>query len=155
MQRNYLLPAIVLGGFLCAGMVYVGQSASSALLEMKALERTVTVKGLAEKEVKANIAIRVVAFLKESGFSDSEITVSLPSIEDRQAQGYVDPNVRYRYSAKINLSVYTSQIDLMLSTRKQMINLVKEGIAIASQDYENRTEFLFTALNDVKPTMVG
>ena len=178
MQKNYLLSALLLGGFLCAGMVYLGQSASSALLEMKALERTVTVKGLAEKEVKANIAIwpinftevdnnlpklyetvqqktdRVVAFLKESGFSDSEITVSLPSIEDRQAQGYVDPNVRYRYSAKINLSVYTSQIDLMLSTRKQMINLVKEGIAIASQDYENRTEFLFTALNDVKPTMV-
>ena len=132
----------------------------------------------AEKEVKANVAIwpinftevdnnlpklyetvqqktdRVVAFLKEQGFSDSEITVSLPSIEDRQAQGYVDPNVRYRYSAKVNLSVYTPQIDLMLNTRKQMINLVKEGIAIASQDYDNRTEFLFTDLNSVKPIMV-
>lgn len=94
------------------------------------------------------------AFLKEQGFSDSEITISLPSIEDRQAQGYVDPNVRYRYSAKVNLSVYTPQIDLMLNTRKQMISLVKEGIAIASQEYDNRTEFLFTDLNSVKPVMV-
>ena len=178
MEKNNILPALLLGGFLCAGLVYVGQTASTALLQMKAMERTVTVKGLAEKEVKANVAIwpinftevdnnlpklyetvqqktdRVVAFLKEQGFSDSEITISLPSIEDRQAQGYVDPNVRYRYSAKVNLSVYTPQIDLMLNTRKQMISLVKEGIAIASQDYDNRTEFLFTDLNSVKPVMV-
>lgn len=178
MEKNNILPALLLGGFLCAGLVYVGQTASTALLQMKAMERTVTVKGLAEKEVKANVAIwpinftevdnnlpklyetvqqktdRVVAFLKEQGFSDSEITISLPSIEDRQAQGYVDPNVRYRYSAKVNLSVYTSQIDLMLNTRKQMISLVKEGIAIASQEYDNRTEFLFTDLNSVKPVMV-
>lgn len=178
MEKNNILPALLLGGFLCAGLVYVGQTASTALLQMKAMERTVTVKGLAEKEVKANVAIwpinftevdnnlpklyetvqqktdRVVAFLKEQGFSDSEITISLPSIEDRQAQGYVDPNVRYRYSAKVNLSVYTTQIDLMLNTRKQMISLVKEGIAIASQDYDNRTEFLFTDLNSVKPIMV-
>lgn len=178
MEKNNILPALLLGGFLCAGLVYIGQTASTALLQMKAMERTVTVKGLAEKEVKANVAIwpinftevdnnlpklyetvqqktdRVVAFLKEQGFSDSEITVSLPSIEDRQAQGYVDPNVRYRYSAKVNLSVYTPQIDLMLNTRKQMISLVKEGIAIASQEYDNRTEFLFTDLNSVKPVMV-
>lgn len=178
MEKNNILPALLLGGFLCAGLVYVGQTASTALLQMKAMERTVTVKGLAEKEVKANVAIwpinftevdnnlpklyetvqqktdHVVAFLKEQGFSDSEITISLPSIEDRQAQGYVDPNVRYRYSAKVNLSVYTPQIDLMLNTRKQMISLVKEGIAIASQDYDNRTEFLFTDLNSVKPIMV-
>ena len=178
MEKNNILSALLLGGFLCAGLVYVGQTASTALLQMKAMERTVTVKGLAEKEVKANVAIwpinftevdnnlpklyetvqqktdRVVAFLKEQGFSDSEITVSLPSIEDRQAQGYVDPNVRYRYSAKVNLSVYTPQIDLMLNTRKQMISLVKEGIAIASQEYDNRTEFLFTDLNSVKPVMV-
>lgn len=178
MEKNNILPALLLGGFLCAGLVYVGQTASTALLQMKAMERTVTVKGLAEKEVKANVAIwpinftevdnnlpklyetvqqktdRVVAFLKEQGFSDSEITISLPSIEDRQAQGYVDPNVRYRYSAKVNLSIYTPQIDLMLNTRKQMISLVKEGIAIASQEYDNRTEFLFTDLNSVKPVMV-
>ncbi|WP_413490686.1 SIMPL domain-containing protein [Shewanella baltica] len=178
MEKNNILPALLLGGFLCAGLVYVGQTASTALLQMKAMERTVTVKGLAEKEVKANVAIwpinftevdnnlpklyetvqqktdRVVAFLKEQGFSDSEITISLPSIEDRQAQGYVDPNVRYRYSAKVNLSVYTPQIDLMLNTRKQMISLVKEGIAIANQEYDNRTEFLFTDLNSVKPVMV-
>ncbi|MCS6180007.1 SIMPL domain-containing protein [Shewanella baltica] len=178
MEKNNILPALLLGGFLCAGLVYVGQTASTALLQMKAMERTVTVKGLAEKEVKANVAIwpinftevdnnlpklyetvqqktdHVVAFLKEQGFSDSEITISLPSIEDRQAQGYVDPNVRYRYSAKVNLSVYTPQIDLMLNTRKQMISLVKEGIAIASQEYDNRTEFLFTDLNSVKPVMV-
>lgn len=177
-HRSHLLPAVVLGGFLCAGLVYLGYSASTALLQMKSLERTVTVKGLAEQDVAANIVIwpinftevdnslptlyetvqqktdKVVAFLRQQGFSETEITISLPSIEDRQAQGYVDPNVRYRYSAKVNLSLYTSKIDLMLSTRKQMINLAKEGIVIANQDYANRAEFLFTDLNAVKPAMI-
>ncbi|HCE51786.1 MAG TPA: hypothetical protein DER18_10200, partial [Shewanella baltica] len=62
MEKNNILPALLLGGFLCAGLVYVGQTASTALLQMKAMERTVTVKGLAEKEVKANVAIWPINF---------------------------------------------------------------------------------------------
>ncbi len=35
-----------------------------------------------------------------------------------------------------------------------MLDLTKEGIAISNQDYNSRTEFLFTELNEVKPDMV-
>ncbi|QYJ79991.1 SIMPL domain-containing protein [Shewanella acanthi] len=178
MQKSLLLPAIILGGLLCIGLMFIGHSAQSALLQMKSMERTVTVKGLAENEVKATVAIwpinfvevdnnlaklyetvqqktdSVVGFLKNQGFNDDEITVALPSIEDRQAQGFAQPNISYRYSAKVKIAVYTKQIDLMLASRIQMINLVKEGIAITTQDYDSRAEFLFTDLNAVKPAMV-
>ncbi|MCH1930771.1 SIMPL domain-containing protein [Shewanella sp. A25] len=178
MQKSLIFPALILGGLLSLSLMFVGHSASTALLQMKSMERTVTVKGLAEKEVKATVAIwpinfvevdnnlgklyetvqqksdAVVVFLKSQGFSDDEITVALPSIEDRQAQGFAQPNISYRYSAKVKISVYTKQIDLMLASRVQMINLVKEGIAITTQDYDSRTEFIFTDLNAVKPAMV-
>ncbi len=145
---------------------------------MKSMERTVTVKGLAEQEVKANIAIwpirftevdndlstlyqtvqvqtdKVISFLLKQGFSTDEISSSLPSIEDRQAQGYVDPNVKYRYAAKVTISIYTKRVDLLLNSRKNMLELAKDGVAISNQDYNSRTEFLFTELNSVKPAMV-
>ncbi|MGS0729285.1 SIMPL domain-containing protein, partial [Shewanella sp. 0m-11] len=97
---------------------------------------------------------KVVEFLQQQGFSDSEITVALPAIEDRQAQGYVDPNVKYRYAAKISISLYTDKVDLLLKTRTNMLSLVKDGIAISDQDYNSKAQFLFTELNRVKPEMI-
>ena len=101
--------------------------------------------------VKTN---KVVDFLKQQGFSDDEITIALPAIDDRQAQGYVDPNVKYRYAAKISISLYTNKVDLLLSTRTNMLSLAKDGIAISDQDYNSKAQFLFTELNSVKPDMI-
>lgn len=178
MEKNNTVAAFVVGAFFVVGMTLLGSNVHQALLEVKSLDRTVTVKGLAEREVKANIAIwpikfievdndlarlhttiqtktdYVIQFLKKQGFDDAEITVALPTIEDRQAQGYVDPNVKYRYSAKVILSLYTTQVDRLLTSRAQMIALVKDGIAISSQDYDSRTEFLYTDLNTIKPSMI-
>ena len=178
MLKNNTLAAFILGGLMSIGLVLSAQGIGNSLIKMKSMERTVTVKGLAEKEVKANIAIwpirftevdndlnalyasvqdktdKVVGFLAAQGFTSDEISTSLPSIEDRQAQGYVDPNVKYRYAAKVTISLYTKRVDLLLSSQKSMLDLTKEGIAISNQDYNSRTEFLFTELNKVKPEMV-
>ncbi|ACJ29862.1 Conserved hypothetical protein [Shewanella piezotolerans WP3] len=178
MTKNNAVSAFILGGLLCLGMVLLGNTIGDKLIKMKSMERTVTVKGLAEKEVRANIAIwpirftevdndldslyvnvqtktdKVAAFLKQQGFDESEITISLPAIDDRLAQGYSDPNVKYRYSARVSLSLYTDKIDLLLSARTKMLSLAKEGIAISDQDYNSKAQFLFTKLNDVKPEMI-
>lgn len=178
MSKTNTPSALILGSLLCFGLIMLGNTIGDKLLKMKAMERTVTVKGLAEKEVRANIAIwpirftevdndlnnlyqtvqtktdRVVDFLKQQGFSEDEITVALPAIEDRQAQGYVDPNVKYRYAAKISISLYTNNVDLLLTTRTSMLSLAKDGIAISDQDYNSKAQFLFTELNKVKPEMI-
>ncbi|WP_108946978.1 SIMPL domain-containing protein [Shewanella halifaxensis] len=178
MPKNNALPALILGSLLCLGLIMLGTTVGDKLIKMKAMERTVTVKGLAEKEVRANVAIwpirftevsndlnqlyqtveiktnKVVSFLNQQGFSDDEITVALPAIDDRQAQGYVDPNVKYRYAANVSISLYTNKVDLLLSTRTNMLSLAKDGIAISDQDYNSKAQFLFTELNNVKPEMV-
>ncbi|PKG58930.1 hypothetical protein CXF83_15615 [Shewanella sp. Choline-02u-19] len=178
MQKNNTLAAIILGGFICLGLVLMANTVGDKLIKMKSMERTVTVKGLAEKEVRANVAIwpirftevdndldnlyanvqtkteKVATFLKQQGFDKSEITISLPAIDDRLAQGYADPNVKFRYAARVSLSLYTDKIDLLLSARSNMLSLAKEGIAISDQDYDSKAQFLFTKLNDVKPEMI-
>jgi len=169
---------ILLGLFICGGLYLLGNTIGDSLVTMRAMDRTVTVKGLAELEVDADIAIwpirftevdndlnslyknvqtksdKVVAFLIKQGFTDEEISSSLPSIQDRQAQGYVDPNVRYRYAAQVTISLYTKRVELLLGIQRNLLDLAKEGIVISSQDYNSRTEFLFTQLNNIKPKMV-
>ncbi|GGZ04751.1 MAG: uncharacterized protein PWP74_1638 [Shewanella sp.] len=177
MNKSSALAAALLGAFICGGLYLLGSGIGNSLVAMKAMDRVVTVKGLAEQEVKADVAIwpvafndvdndlnnlyssvqkktdRVMKFLLEQGFTPEEISVSQPSIEDRQAQGYADPNVKFRYNAKVTLSVYTQQIDKVLQSRKKLLELAKDGIAVA-QNYDSRTEFIYTDLNSIKPQMV-
>ncbi|KFZ35997.1 hypothetical protein HR45_18775 [Shewanella mangrovi] len=177
MNKQSVLGGTLLGIFIAAGLYLLGNTISRGLLDYRALDRVVTVKGLAEQEVKANAAIwpitfnqvdndlnnlysavqsktdAVIKFLQAQGFRDSEISVSQPAIEDRQAQGYVAPEVKFRYTASVTVSVYTNQVDKVLQSRNKLLELVKDGIAVA-QNYQNRTEFIYTDLNSVKPQMV-
>ncbi len=168
-----------MGAFICVGLVVFGYLISSAALRVKGMDRIVTVKGLAEREVEANIAIwpikfneanndlselypviesksgLVVTFLKKNGFADDEITISQPAIFDRQAQNYGDASKSlFRFAAATTITVYSKKVSLVRETMKRVVELVKEGIAISGQDYQNKTEFLFTDLNKIKPAMI-
>jgi len=179
MDSKKIVEATILGAFLCAGLVALGVLISDGVVKMKGLDRTVTVKGLSEREVPANIAIWpikfaiadndlaglysalqektdiVVEFLKKSGFTDEDISVSPPAITDRQAQGYVDSSkITFRYTASSTISVYSDKVDAVRTAMKKLVELGKQGIAIAGQDYDARTQFLFTNLNEIKPAMI-
>lgn len=170
--------AFVLGALLCVGLSLLGYFVSGGIVRIRALDRTVEVKGLSEREVPADIAIwpirfneadndlnllfltlerknaAIEAFLKKHGFKEDEISVSAPAIQDRQAQGYSDTQIKFRYSGASTLTVYTRNVDSVRNAMKDLVELGKQGIAIAGQDYEAKTEYLFTRLNDIKPDMV-
>ena len=171
--------AAILGAFICVGLIAMGFLISSAAIKVKGMDRIVAVKGLAEREVEANIAIwpisfseanndlaqlyfeiegksaLIVKFLSKNGFSTDEITISQPSIVDRQAQNYGDASrIQFRFTAATTITVYSTNVSLVRETMKKMVELGKEGIAISGQDYQNKTEFLFTELNKIKPEMI-
>jgi len=152
MDSRRVVEATVLGAFLCAGLVALGFLISDGVVKMKGLDRTVTVKGLSEREVPANIAIWpikfaiadndlaglysalqeksdiVVEFLKKSGFTDDDISVSSPAITDRQAQGYVDSSkIKFRYTANSTISVYSDKVDAVRTAMKKLVELGKQG----------------------------
>ncbi len=179
MSDKRITEAFVLGALLCVGMALLGYLLSRSIIQIKALDRTVTVKGLSEREVPANIAIwpikfneadnelnnlfstlqrkngLVVEFLRNNGFEPDEIALSAPAIMDRQAQGYVDANrIKFRYSGSSTITIYTKNVAAVKKTMKNLVELGKEGIAISGQDYNAKTEFLFTELNEIKPEMV-
>ncbi len=177
--NNRVLEAATLGGLLCIGLLSLGFLLSKGALKVKELERTITVKGLSEREVQADIAIwpirfneanndlgllyaeiqkksdLAVKFLKKYGFSDSEISVSQPAILDRQAQSYGDASaIKFRFTSSVTITVYSKKVEEVRSAMKKIVDLGKQGIVITGQDYENKTEFLFTGLNNIKPEMI-
>jgi hypothetical protein len=179
MGVNRKIEAVILGAFICIGLVVFAYLISTTALRVKSMDRVVTVKGLAEREVDSNIAIwpikfneagneltelysvienksgTIVEFLRKNGFSDDEITITQPAIFDRQAQNYADSTrSQYRYTASAAINVYSSRVSLVRDTMKKLVELGKEGIAISGQDYQNKIEFLFTDLNVIKPKMI-
>jgi uncharacterized protein len=171
--------ALVLGVFLCAGLIALGIIVSNGMMKVKALERTVSVKGLSEREVPADVAIwpikfnevnndlnelfssiqnkngLVERFLQENGFKEDEISISVPAIVDRQAQGYSDAaKIPFRYSGSSSITVYSPNVEAVRKTMNKVVDLGKKGVAIVGEDYQTRTEFLFTKLNDIKPAMI-
>jgi len=170
---------VVLGVAVFLGLCALGYLLGGSIVKFKEFERSVSVKGLSEKELPADIALwpiqfsragndimqlygdlekdahEIVAFLKAEGFDDSEITVSPPAIADKLAQQYGDASrIELRYSATQAITVYTDQIHAVRSAMKRLVELGKRGIVLTGGNYENRTEFLFTRLNDIKPEMI-
>ncbi|RZF92461.1 SIMPL domain-containing protein [Pseudoalteromonas sp. CO302Y] len=171
---NVIIAAIAL----TIGLLGLGFILKSAALDVKAMERTVQVKGLAEMEVAADTVVwplqfsdadnnleklvgrvenkndAVVAFLKLNGFSDEEISTGSQSIIDKQAREYGGENQQFRYIARSNVIVYSNDIEKVQHALGQVNQLAKQGIAIVQDNYETRIQYLFNGLNEIKPAMV-
>ena len=147
------------GLFIMAGLVVLGLMIPRAVDKYRSYDRTVNVKGLCEKEVKADKVIwnneEIISFLKEGGISDSDITVSVPAISDKYANEYGSNDRAYRYIAKSVITVCTSEVDKVLALMSQQAGLLKKGIVLGgANEWENPVEFRYEGLNGIKPQMI-
>jgi hypothetical protein len=172
--QNNTLPAIALA----LGIVVAGYMIGEALIEARSSERQVSVRGLAEREVPANLALwpivfsvtsdelvdlqrkadegvaKVRAFLS-SDFPAEQISVSAPRVQDREAQGRNgDGRPLDRYTAEVTVTVRTDRIDVARKAIQRSGELVKEGVAVI-RSYEYNTQYLFTELDKIKPAMIA
>ena len=144
----------------------------------RSFDRTVNVKGLCEREVKADkviwpIAYKVmsddlqsiygqtekgneiiVEYLKSGGINEDEMTVSVPQISDNLANEYGSTGRAYRYIAKNVVTVYTDKVDQVLALMSRQSELLKKGIVTQGESWENPVEFKYEGLNEIKPEMI-
>lgn len=176
-NNRYVSESAILGALLLVGLLGLGYLVSKSIVDIKMMERTVEVKGLSEREVPADIAIwpitfsmadndlanlyntiqdknaKVVDFLKAQGFTESEITISAPSVVDKLAREYdSSQGSKFRYSASSTITVYSTQVDKARQSMIKVVDLGREGIAIAGDSYS--TQFIYSKLNDIKPEMI-
>ncbi|MBQ7685204.1 MAG: SIMPL domain-containing protein [Bacteroidaceae bacterium] len=164
---------------LALGMVIMGESLRSGIQSFGERDRKVVVKGLSEREMKADKVTwpliykelgndpsamyellaaknqKVVDFLKAAGLKDEEISVNPPTIRDRQADNYGNEIMNFRYKATSVITVTSSDVDKVRTLMNRQTELMRQGIAIVSEEYgENSIQYDFTGLNEIKPQMV-
>lgn len=166
-----LAAGIALGGFF-PGFYYY---------QAKINANSVTVKGLAEKDVRADMAIwslqfvvtgnnlselqnkisgqaqTIVEFLKKRGFAETEISLSPITTNDLLANPYQNANETdgRRFILTQSVEVQTQKVDEVANSLSATNDLISKGI-VFTQDYNggSRASFLFTKLNDIKPQML-
>lgn len=168
---------MVVAAAILAGFVFVGAMLPVSVRTLKSFDRTVAVKGLCEREVKADKAIwplvfkvvgndlgavyadiesrtlSVYSFLEKSGFGKDEISTAVPVISDKYTQEYGNNDRAYRYVAKCIVTVCSSDVDKVLAAMASQSGLLRSGIALEN-DWDNKTEFSFEGLNALKPEMI-
>jgi len=179
MQINNKTSAFILGAFICLGLSILGYLLATAAIDFKQYDRSVTVKGLSEREYLADIVIwpiefsvadndlgrlyrniddntfKIKSLLEKQGIKAGEISFTTPSINDKTAQQYGGgPAPKYRYSANQTVTVYSSNIEAVRMVMNKLSELGKQGIVFTGGGYQYQTEYIFTRLNEVKPEMI-
>lgn len=176
MERHRLSSAIVMS----IAIIVLGSMLPIAVKDFRAFDRTVTVKGLCEREVEADKVIwpinyrvasndlsdlttkmesnrrTIVQFLKDGGIEESEITFSAPKISDKYSQEYVGTdNRRFRYISQNVITVSTEKVSKVQPLTTRVQELLKAGVIVSSENYwDDNIQYLFEGLNEIKPDMI-
>lgn len=141
--------------------------------------RTVSVRGLAEREVPADMATWrvsfsvsgndlsalqreiiskteiVLDFLGEYDLHENDYSVLSPEITDTTTNIYLEQSQRqFNYVAKQTILVRTEKVSGIKAASTDTIKLMGKGVAISS-DYDNKVKYEFNGLNEIKPEMIA
>jgi hypothetical protein len=180
MERSDFWESAVSGIAIGLGICVAGLSMSHALFEARASARSVSVKGLAEREVAADLVVWPLTFetmsndlndlqtqvetkrqairryLEAAGFDSTEISQSAPRIRDTQSETQYGQGTppKYRYVAQATLTLRTNKVAVVKAAIEKAGDLIGKGIVLVGENYGRTTEFLFTGLNEIKPAMI-
>ncbi|AEL28467.1 SIMPL domain-containing protein [Cyclobacterium marinum] len=162
--------AVIIAGFFIGNMHKIG----------KQYDRSVQVKGLSEREVDADLAVwpinislaandlnilsgdierqnkEVYDFFIAQGFTEEELTKGSTNISDVQTDRY-NSNAQYspfRYLAKSEFTVRTNDLPKLQKALSESLTLMSKGILLESKNTWRPIEYIFTGLNDLKPSMI-
>jgi uncharacterized protein len=166
---------------LAAGLALAGYFVAQGFMAARMADRFVTVKGISEREVSANIAIwplRVVAsdndlarahgqiessmvqireFLARHQIDAAQAQVGGFSVTDAQANQYRSGEGGNRFVINQTLVVRSSEPQKVLDASAKVGELVAAGVVLSSGgEYGGGgPTFIFTGLNDLKPAMIA
>lgn len=168
-----LLAAALLGGGTATGGYLLGQG----LITARQSDRSVVVKGLAQKDVRADLAVwslrftatgdalpdvqariekdrQVVRdFLAKAGFAPDEIVADRLEVTDLLAQTWRNKNTdKARYIVARTVRLRSVKIPLVSHTASRIGDLVEQGVVVTDG---GGPSYYFTELNRIKPAMIA
>ena len=175
-RRTALLTGLIIGAGIALGGFFPGYYYYHSQMN----NRSVTVKGLAEKNVMADLAIwnikfqatgnelpqvqqqlekslnQIMAYLKENKFVATEIAIDRINTNDLNANPYREKSVgQPRFILTQSITIRSTQIEQVAQSSERIGTLVGQGVIFANEEYTRPVSYLFTKLNNVKPQMLA
>lgn len=174
-----LAPWLIGAAILAAGIGLAGLAIGSGIRGFRGADRFVSVKGIAEREVKANLALwplRVTAtsnslqeaqariakdaatvrrFFESGGIPAAAVEVQGVEATDLLTQTYRQGTPASRYIAAQTLMVRTEDVDRIAALAQRAGEIVEAGVVLSAEGAPQGPFYLFTRLNDIKPAMIA
>lgn len=175
-DNNNLIPAVVFGGLIAVGAIGGGAMIGGGLVNARVGDRAVTVRGVSERVVKADLAflpLRFTAsgdvlsevqaridgdlaivrqFLTAQGYPADAVDLGRLEVADTRSREYASQNGGPRFILAQTVNVRTGDVDRVQTTSRALNELVRQGVVL--QDYAGPS-YIFTKLNDVRPAMIA
>ena len=168
---------VVSAALVAVGLAGAGYFVGQGISEKGAGRRIISVKGLSEREVPASVATwtigysatgndlgeinkkladstkAVLAFLKDSGFVEADLSVQPPSLHDTSMDEREkdSPPPPERYRADQAVSLRTSKVDAIKPALASASNLMVSGVLLSGKSEPN---YIFNQVNEIKPAMI-
>jgi hypothetical protein len=167
---------------LAVGLALAGFLVGSGFARGRAVDRFVEVKGVSEHEAKADLALwplrlvaagndlaavqatiarntsQVYAFLRRHGVDTVQVEIQSLDVTDAYANVYAgERQGPARYVVSQTLMVRTPNVDVVVAASGKVGELVRAGVVLSSGRMgfgPSGPTYLFTKLNDLKPTMI-
>lgn len=173
---------ILIGGAILAlGLIIAGWFVGDGFRDGRLEARYVTVKGLSERNVQADLALwplqlvatsndlleaqgklsrdadEVRRFLTDAGMKAEEISVQDVKATDLMAQQYRSGPIESRYIVGQTLMVRTNKVDVVKKASQNIGVLVSRGVILNTEGNYGAggPAYIFTKLNDIKPEMIA
>ena len=170
-----LLASLILGisAIISAALI------SDGLTDLKTGDRYVTVKGVAEREVTADLALwpirfvatgaslseaqdkarssrdAIIAFLKLQAIDQDAVELQRLDVTDTRANPYQANNGEQKFIISQTLMVRSTDIDRIRQAAQGVSELVDSGVVLSSDYGPSGPTYVFNGLNDIKPEMIA
>ena len=168
---------IISAALIALSVFSLGWFIKAGIDDFASKDRKVSVKGLAEQEVQADkvtwpivskeigndlpglydrigaTQAKIKAFLIKGGVKEEEISLNAPQVVDLTAREY-ETNKAYRYIVTSVVTVTSKNVDQVRALIAKQGDLLREGVAIVGDSYDNQVQYEFVAFKEMKPKMM-
>jgi uncharacterized protein len=164
---------------IAAGVAAAGFFVSNGLERFRMSDRSVTVKGLAEKDVESDFAVwtlsfrragaefngvqqalasdrdKVLTFLRERGFSSEEMQGRPLQVQDLLAREYAQGNVPFRFNGTGQVLVKTARVSVVEKAALALDPLIQAGVQLDSEGQAGGPRYQLRGFNDAKAPLLA
>jgi hypothetical protein len=176
MKNGHLLLITVI---LAIGIALAGFFIGNGFFKGRATDRYVTVKGVSERDVTADLALwpisfvatdddlaraqakiksshrQLMGFLSDHGINADEAEVQRLDVTDVMANPYRSGQAEFRYIIEQTVMVRSDDPEKISHTSQAVGELVDAGVVLSSRGYPSGPTYLFNRLSELKPEMIA